>query len=254
MAKDVVGSRYPSREEGARFRAHRRWIGCIRVSVAVGAGNAAVTGCDYSEYPIEASFCDDWCRTLRRTPCDQEPENCIRDCEASLPSARCFERQVTLLDCYQQTAPEQLVCVDQGFQGQVRPMPEICTADRDALIECEAPRVKACIDACRALDAEDPVSADEAEAAEICPESPIPCERLCWEIDARAELLGEGIGDDADLTALGRPLITCARDGARSCIQNAAGAPPMNDGSGTSWTGLFLECAGLPASFDLFDD
>jgi hypothetical protein len=252
MAESVVDSRCNG--ESLRARACRRWAGCLWSSLALGAGNAAVTSCDYSEYPIEASFCDDWCRTLRRTPCDQEPENCIRDCEASLPSARCFDRQVTLLECYQQTPPEQLVCVDQGFQGQVRPMPEICTADRDALIECEAPRVKACIDACRELDAEDPVSAADGPGAESCPESPVPCERLCWEIDARAELLGDFAGQMADLTTLGRPLISCARDGARSCIDDAAGAPPTEDAPVTSWTSLFLECAGLPAGFDFFDD
>ena len=108
-------------------------------------------------------------------------------------------------------------------------MPEICTEDRDALIECEAPRVKACIDACRELDAEDPVAPGEGIAVEICPESPVPCERLCWEIDARAALLAGGDdAEDVDLATLGRPLITCARDGARRCIQEAAGAPPAN--------------------------
>jgi hypothetical protein len=161
---------------------------------------------------------------------------------------------VTLLECYRQTSPEQLVCVDQGFQDQVRPMPEICTADRDALIECEAPRVKECIDVCRELDAEDPVEPGAGAAAELCPESPMPCERLCWEIDARAELLGDDAQGDFDLAVLGRPLITCARDGARRCIDDAAGAPAPDDGPTASWTSLFLECAGLPASFDLFED
>jgi len=264
MAESVDGSRTPHHASRRAARARRLvpWVAgaptrvsaCVWVAIWLGAESGAVTGCDYSDYPIEASFCDDWCRTLRRTPCEQEPENCIRDCENSLPSARCFDRQVTLLACYEETSPEQLVCVEQGFQGQVRPMPDICTEDRDALIECEAPRVKECIDACRQLDAEDPVVPGEGIAVEICPESPVPCERLCWEINARADLLAGGDdADDVDLTTLGRPLITCARDGARQCIQDAAGAPPTN-APVTSWTSLFLECAGLPAGFDLFDD
>jgi hypothetical protein len=226
----------------------------VRAAVAFVVGNAVVTGCDYSDYPIEASFCDDWCRTLRRTPCDQEPENCIRDCESSLPSARCFELQVTLLDCYRETPPEALVCVEEGFQGQVRPRPEICTLERDALIACEAPRVKSCIDACRELDADDPVVAASVAGAEQCPESPMPCEQLCWQIDARAEsgIFGADDPSEMDLAALGAPLIACAREGARVC-QTEVAASIGDAVTRMTWTSLFLDCAGLPSSFDLFD-
>lgn len=222
----------------------------VRGGVALLLGNAVVTGCDYSGYPIEASFCDEWCRTLRRTACDQEPENCVRDCESALPSARCFELQVSLLECYRETPPDGLVCVDRGFQGQIRPRREICMAQRDELIGCEAPRVKSCIDACRALDARDPVVADGALDADVCPESPMPCERLCWELDARAESgIFEGFSgeeSDGELAAVGTPLVTCAKEAARQCQAELAVNPDVSSAEPTSWTRLFLECAGLP--------
>jgi hypothetical protein len=206
-------------------------------------GSVVVTACDYDEYPIEASFCDDWCQTLRRTSCDQEPENCVRDCERALPSAACLSHQATLLDCYRSTPSDQLVCVDQGFQGQIRPMPEICRPERDALVACAAPRVLSCIELCRELDAADPVVASDSTAEAPCPVSPLPCERLCWTLDAIVS--GEAPqGPDAspiDARALGAPLITCAHEGARRCWETAA--LPDAALARVSWTDVLLECA-----------
>jgi hypothetical protein len=223
------------------------------------------TGCDYNQYPIEASFCDDWCRTMRRTGCEQEPENCIRDCESALPSDRCLPLQSSLLTCYQAVSPDQFECAGQGFQSTVRPRPEICRPERDALIACEVPPVKECIDVCRELDASNPfVGADagaassEDGAAAGCPDGPVPCERLCWELDAR---FGRGVAErgmrvtatsDVDLAALGEPYVRCAQEGAASC-RNGAAAGDSEQGPRVSWTSLFLECAGLPLDLDLFD-
>lgn len=165
-----------------------------------------------------------------------------------------MDRQVTLLECYRATPPDQLVCVDQGFQDEVRPRPEICTIERDALIACEAPRVMECITACRELDAADPVVASSPLEAELCPESPLPCERLCWEIESLAA--GEGFGSapsaggSVDLVELGAPFVACARERARRCqAEVASGVEPPR----LVWTGALLECAGLSAELDLLD-
>lgn len=210
---------------------------------ALGVGSVVVTACDYDEYPGEASFCDDWCRTLRRTSCEQEPENCVRDCERALPSAACFPHQLTLLDCYRSTPSDQFVCVDQGFQGQIRPLPEICRPERDVLIACEAPNVLSCIEACRELDAADPVLATDPPGEAPCPISPLPCERLCWTLDAAlsSEMPAVVSESPSNLTALGAPLIACAHDGARRCWQEAGEAPPAS--ARVSWTRVLLECA-----------
>jgi hypothetical protein len=159
--------------------------------------------------------------------------------------------------------PDQFECVGQGFQATVRPRPEICTLERDALILCEVPRVKDCIDVCRELDASDPFSSVApppsagAPADAVCPESPLPCEQLCWALDAR---FGRGEAErgmrvsatsDVDLAALGEPYIRCAQEGARVCRDEAALGAARE--ARVSWTRLFLECAGLPGELDLFD-
>ncbi len=253
-----------ARRAVARFR---------RLLVALATGYVAVTGCDYAnEYPIEATFCDDWCRVLRRSGCEQEPENCVRDCESALPSDRCVGLQSSLLDCYESTAADRFECVGQGFQSTVRPTPDICTEQRHALIRCEVPRVMQCVDACLTLDAADPAggassggaeTADAGVAAALCPEPPFPCERLCWELDAQfgrgrpTTLNAVDTTDDTDLAAIGAPYIRCAQERAAECravggTEAPAGAEPTPLGS-SSWTGLFLECAGLPAELAGFD-
>jgi hypothetical protein len=237
-----------------RQRATRPSVRAARVLAAVAAGYVCITACAYSDYPIEATFCDDWCRVLRRTGCEQEPENCIRDCEGSLSSPRCRDHQAALLACYESTPADRFACVGQGFQSTVRPQPEICTEQRHALIGCEAPRVLACIEACSALDTSSAVSAFADAGArsmgERCPEPPFPCERLCWELDARG-------GGGGDFATLGEPAIRCALARANECraaeLSDPTPVEPADTGEPLSWTRLFLECAGLPADLDIFE-
>ena len=243
----------------ARQRASRPIARAARLLAVLGVGYVSFTACAYSDYPIEATFCDEWCRVLRRTGCEQEPENCIRDCEGSLPSERCRDLQATLLECYQNTPADRFACVGQGFQSTVRPLPEICTEQRHALIRCEVPRVMACVDACVALDASSASAAAEAADAGAgrltpwCPEPPFPCERLCWELDARRAAGVAGPGSEGELAALGEPLIRCALARAAECRANAAGAASAAPMASVSWTGLFLACAGLPADLGALD-
>ncbi len=223
----------------------RRARGLVLALSVLGLGGAAITACASDEYAAEPSFCDDWCRTLRRTPCDQEPENCVRDCERALPSEACLQHQVLLLDCYRNTPPEGLVCVQQGFQGSIRPMPDICRPERDALVRCAAPRVMACIDECRAFDEADPVSAPEGLNAESCPSSPLPCERLCWALDGAVDTRDDdledlaALGEGTELGVLGVALLGCARQSAQSCWERARAGELSEP---VSWTSSFFEC------------
>jgi hypothetical protein len=111
--------------------------------------------------------------------------------------------------------------------------------------------VLACIDACAALDSSG-VSAAAPDAGVRaqgrCPEPPFPCERLCWELEARGGASGE-----ADLVELGAPAIRCALQRASEChAAAAAGAllPGAAEAEPVSWTRAFLECAGSLAGPD----
>jgi hypothetical protein len=131
-----------------------------------------------------------------------------------------------------------------------------------------------CVDACAALDASDPSRAADAgaPASSACPEPPFPCERLCWELDARfgrgrpTNLNSIDATDDTNLAAIGEPYIRCAQQRAAECRAGAgvsaapdAGAAPeegvaeLPPSFAMSWTGLFLQCAGLPPDFEAFD-
>jgi hypothetical protein len=132
-----------------------------------------------------------------------------------------------------------------------------------------------CVEACEELDATDPsrVGADAGApgVSSECPEPPFPCERLCWELDARfgrgrpTNLTSIDATDDTNLAAIGEPYMRCAQQRAAECRagvdsrgapdggSSAAGSSELPASFATSWTGLFLECAGLPPDFDAFD-
>jgi hypothetical protein len=69
------------------------------------------------------------------------------------------------------------------------------------------------------------------------------------------------------LAAIGEPYMRCAQQRAAECRAGAGaslapdagvaagdeGAAELPPGFAMSWTGLFLECAGLPPDFEAFD-
>lgn len=133
-----------------------------------------------------------------------------------------------------------------------------------------------CIEACEQLDASAPSQpGSDAGAPAVdsgCPEPPFPCERLCWELDARfgrgrpTTLTRIDLSDDTNLAAIGEPYMRCAQQKAAGCragagmlgvvdagSASAAGTSQLPASFATSWTGLFLECAGLPPDFDALD-
>jgi hypothetical protein len=153
------------------------------------------TSCE-DEYPLAATFCDDWCRATLRAGCGEEPENCVRDCELTKASEDCFGRHRRLLACYETASDSGFVCAGMGFQRETRVQPGVCQAERDALYECEAPGIGTCLALCRVQQTEQLDRALEGEtglvdfarlaldagAAPLCPALDQPCESLCFSL------------------------------------------------------------------------
>lgn len=206
-----------------------------RSALGAAALAAGLVRCDPSAYPIEPTFCDDWCRVLLRTDCDQEPENCVRDCERSIAPEPCFSLQVTLLECYRKTPASEFVCSDEGFQSPARPEEWVCQAERDALIECAYPEVKACLDVCRAAEASFATDASVLPGSQTrCPSSNVPCDSICW---TARHYLGEHLDASSALGTLSPALMECAIERATQCQNGEADAGAQN------WSSVFLACA-----------
>jgi hypothetical protein len=207
--------------------------------VLVGAIAAAGTDCDYNDYPLKPTFCDEWCRVLLRAGCEQEPENCVRTCEQSSAPAECQELQRTLLSCYGATPASDFVCSGQGFQQIARPEERVCQSERDALIECAYPEVKVCLDVCRAAEAESADAVPDAAASppNRCPSQDIPCDSLCWAAQRELERFRHEGGLTAGLRDLAGAVMACATRRANECRGGAGDGGPMN------WTSVLLECA-----------
>jgi hypothetical protein len=203
-----------------------------------GSLGAWVTDCDYTEYPIEPTFCDDWCHVLLARDCDQEPENCVRNCERSLAPAGCFELQKTLLACYQSTPTSEFTCSGQGFQSFARPDENACPSERDALIDCAYPSVKLCLDVCRGIETDAGADAGDAGNPEgrICPSHDMPCDSICW---AGAELYS-----DVDAAALDAGtaqgvvslVLECAVERAETCRTATGEVEDAN------WASVLSDC------------
>jgi hypothetical protein len=170
-----------------------------------------------NEYPLAPTACDDFCRVTLRVPCDEEPEDCVRNCElvGVLPSCESAREELTA--CYSQAPSSAFVCVGDGFDATIRVRDSICRDERDAFLSCQEPDMSECLALCRpiqqqAVDAErvtrplqpssEPVSADAGSAADECLLLTQPCETLCWNLSTLSALEVEA---ELDAAALGSP-------------------------------------------------
>jgi hypothetical protein len=218
-----------------------RWPRLARPLVLAGVIAIAASGthCDYTDYPLKPTFCDNWCRVLFRSNCEQEPENCVRLCEQSATPAQCKEREATLLSCYEATPPSEFVCSGQGFQQIVRPEERVCQLERDSLIDCAYPEVKVCLDVCRAAESSQVDAGIDAGASpqNRCPSRDIPCDSLCWAAQRELEQFRRDGGLAAGLRDLAGAVMACATRRADACRNGEGDGGPMN------WTRTLLECA-----------
>jgi hypothetical protein len=222
-----------------------------RACVAVGLFAVCLTPlllarCGYSDYPIEPTFCDDWCHTLRRIDCDQEPENCVRACEADR-EPRCAAEHEALRACYQAEPPGSFVCVGQGFGADIRPRTGVCQGARDVLIACAAPDEWECLQVCREVDAAQfPESDEPLNEPEECPARDIPCGNLCRRLsdgDIAEQVAGLGGTFDSDAQPSPeqlRTVLTCAAIRGRNCREaDRAGQPRAAE----DWQYALFRCA-----------
>jgi hypothetical protein len=229
---------------------------------AMGSLAAWGTHCNYNDYPLEPTFCDDWCRVLLRPSCDQEPENCVRMCERSLAPAQCGKLAHALLDCYEQAPATEFACSGSGFQRIVRPEEHVCPSQRDQLIGCAYPHVKQCLDVCRQVrqSFEAGVANDAAVPERTCPSGNVPCDSVCWAAAGRLATFGtedaeagalEASRPDAgtDVAEAAHQLISCAVQRAEVCrsAQAADASPDASPAARANWTSVLLQCLREPA-------
>jgi hypothetical protein len=243
----LMSLQFGDRDDRSRRSSKPRQRACVVVGLfGMGLTPLLLARCDYSAYPIEATFCDDWCFTLRRVPCDQEPENCVRDCEADR-EPRCAARHEALRVCYAAMPPESFVCVGQGFGSDIRPREGVCQVERDALIGCAAPQEWRCLQQCRDVDAAQPPE-DETplEDPGDCPSRAIPCGNLCRQLsngDVAEAVAGLGGGLDEDeppTIEQARAVLECAAELAQECRVSARAG---SAGSPQSWQSVLFRCA-----------
>ncbi len=150
-----------------------------------------------NSYPIEPTFCDEFCRVTLRAGCDQEPENCVRECETGKVRKSCQLRHQALLECYQRAPDDAFVCVGSGFGSSIRVRDGVCRSERDELLTCERPEVSECLELCRPLQNDleraasvqlmlpgqsSATSAVGDAGLNACPLLLESCETLCWNL------------------------------------------------------------------------
>jgi hypothetical protein len=158
-----------------------------------------------TEYPLDPTPCDDLCHATLRVACDEEPEDCVRNCELADLEPACEQTRQELTSCYSQAPNDAFVCVGDGFDSTIRVRDEICQRERDALLSCQEPDMAECLALCRPLQ-QQVVSAELAtptlpsreaprlEAGledDVCLLLTEPCETLCWNLLSISALLVE---------------------------------------------------------------
>ncbi len=155
-------------------------------------------GCQ-DEYPIAATFCDDFCHATIPSGCPYEPENCVRDCELWRVRTECRVGLKDLLGCYQDASSDAFVCRGRGDAVVVRD--GVCQTERDQLLTCQLPDMSECLEPCRQLQQ----LADTAAASDVvmpvtessgaggseeeqCPLIEQSCESICWNVLTVGEL------------------------------------------------------------------
>ena len=94
----------------------------------------AIVGCD-RDYPISATFCDDWCEATVKGCPSYDPAQCVAACEAD-PQLRtessCSIERLDLIHCAQLAPEDELICVSEIREGGP------CAAESDALFTCNS--------------------------------------------------------------------------------------------------------------------
>jgi hypothetical protein len=112
-------------------------------SLALGGFALTLSAC-VSGYPLSATVCDDYCRATQRADCDDdEPADCVRDCEQARGASACDAPLAKLSRCYQQSDPGAFACVDDHTR-----FGPLCATERRELDECRLPGSGACFDEC----------------------------------------------------------------------------------------------------------
>jgi hypothetical protein len=115
-------------------------------SCVLGWFSLALVACDPG-YTLAPTPCDDYCHATQRGGCkDDDPAECVRDCESqgSAPRDACVASRRDLDDCWLRLDVSVFACVDH----HTRLPDDQCLDERRALSECLEPGSAPCFDEC----------------------------------------------------------------------------------------------------------
>jgi hypothetical protein len=105
-----------------------------------------LVACDTS-YGLPPTQCDDHCHAIQRGVCDDDdPADCVRDCESENGDAAhqaCDDSRLALDDCWLRLDASAFECIDNHTR-----LPDLCLDERRAFSECLEPGSSPCFDQC----------------------------------------------------------------------------------------------------------
>ena len=143
--------------------------------------------CESYEYPIDPTFCDDWCRATMRADCEgDQPDVCVRDCNTLDVAKNCRQLEQELLDCYAEKQAADFSCFAEGEEDpKSTPNAGVCEAEKQAFDDCQNADFTDCQDRCAKLVAEAQSAFEEASddpQGWSCGSLRTDCECACFSI------------------------------------------------------------------------
>jgi hypothetical protein len=130
-----------------------------------------------SEYPLPPTDCDDWCFATQHGCEDDDPADCVRECEeerATREARACDAPFHVLTACYRENPSAAFAC-----RGNVTRPIAGCQDQRRDFVACMAPGGRLCFEQCQ-------------RKATVCGSDALECEDGCLGLDPACEAAADG--------------------------------------------------------------